>query len=50
MEDEILRCCRDGLRDAGYDNVELNPGGVYVEIGGKPYSVMVIECEEGENT
>lgn len=47
MEDEILRCCRDGLRDAGYDNAELNPGGVYVKAGGKQYSVVVIECKGG---
>lgn len=53
MDDMILEACCDGLRSAGYDTVELSPGGICVEVGGKAYSVMVIEAaaettEEGE--
>lgn len=46
-EDRILEACRDGLRAAGYDEVELNPGGIYVEVDGQAYSVMVVQCEGG---
>jgi hypothetical protein len=48
MDDVILEACRDGLRAAGYDTAELNPGGVYVEAGGKAYSVLVFEIGEAE--
>ena len=48
MDDAILEACCDGLRSAGYDTAELNPGGVYVEAGGKAYSVLVSEIGEAE--
>lgn len=46
--DMILEACYDGLRDAGYDTAELNPGGIYVEVSGKAYSVMVFEAGNAE--
>ena len=45
MNDSILEACYDGLKSAGYDTAELDPGGIYVEVGGKPYSVVAFEIE-----
>lgn len=48
MDDTVLEACYDGLRSAGYGTAELNPGGVYVEAGGKAYSVTVTEIGDVE--
>lgn len=45
MNDAILEACYDGLKNAGYDTAELNPGGIYVEVGGIPYAIIAFESE-----
>lgn len=45
MNDAILEACYDGLKNAGYNTAELYPCGIYVEVGGEPYSIIVFEGE-----
>lgn len=45
MNGAMLEACRGGLENAGYDTAEPYPGGIYVEVGGKPYSVIAFEGE-----